>query len=55
VEKGAARQAWIQDGGLERDFKREWPRLRDQSRKQRVIAADKSAREAHRMSRHSRI
>ena len=36
------------DGGREGDFEREWPRLRDEGRRGRVVDADKRAREAQR-------
>lgn len=45
TKKGSARQAWLADGGAEADFEREWPKLRDQGRRQRVVDADKRARE----------
>jgi hypothetical protein len=38
AEKGAARAAWIRDGGSERDFERAWPELRDEARKRRLTA-----------------
>ena len=55
VEKESARQAWIRDGGAEADFQREWSRLRDEGRRQRVLAADKHAREQMRSSAVSAI
>jgi hypothetical protein len=48
MEKEAVRQAWLRDGGAESDFRREWPRLRDEGRRRRVVDADKQAREAQR-------
>jgi hypothetical protein len=55
MEKEAARQAWIRDGGREGDFEREWPKLRDEGRRRRVVDADRHAREAMRESNVSRI
>jgi len=55
VEKASARQAWIRDGGAEADFQREWPRLRDEGRRRRVVDADKHAREQMRLHSPSRI
>jgi len=54
-EKESARKAWIRDGGAESDFQREWPSLRDQARRQRVISADQKAREVHRTAGISQI
>jgi hypothetical protein len=48
VEKETARRAWVADGGAETDFEKEWPSLRDAGRRQRVVDADKQAREAQR-------
>jgi hypothetical protein len=48
MEKEAARKAWIRDGGSAADFERDWPRLRDEGRRQRVIDADRRARELQR-------
>jgi hypothetical protein len=55
VEKESARQAWIRDGGRSEDFEREWPKIRDEARRQRVADADKRARETMRASRVSSI
>jgi hypothetical protein len=45
TEKETARRAWLADGGSEADFQREWPKLRDEGRRQRVVDADRRARE----------
>jgi hypothetical protein len=50
TEKESAKREWILDGGREADFEREWPRLRDEGRRRRVIDADKWAREVMRAS-----
>lgn len=55
TEKESARRVWLADGGREADFKKEWPRLRNQARRQRVIDADQKAREAHRAAGISQI
>jgi hypothetical protein len=55
MEKQSARRAWLADGGSENDFRREWPRLRDEGRRQRVMDADRRAREAMRNGTTSRI
>jgi hypothetical protein len=55
TEKESARLEWIRDGGREADFEREWPRLRDEGRRRRVVDADKRAREVMRSSGTSRI
>jgi hypothetical protein len=55
MEKETARQAWLRDGGAEADFQREWPRLRDESRRRRIMDADHNAREAMRASNVSTI
>jgi hypothetical protein len=55
MEKETARQAWLADGGREGDFEREWPKLRDEGRRRRVVDADRHAREAMRESNVSRI
>ena len=55
AEREAARRAWIRDGGNPRDFERQWPELRDEARKQRVMSADARAREGMRASGVSRI
>jgi hypothetical protein len=48
MEKETVRLAWLRDGGSEYDFQREWPRLRDEGRRRRVVDADRRAREAQR-------
>lgn len=55
MEKETARKAWIRDGGSAADFEKEWPSLRDQGRRQRVLNADQKARETMRASSVSRI
>jgi hypothetical protein len=50
VEKESARRVWMADGGREADFEREWPRLRAEGRRRRVVDADKRAREVMRSS-----
>ena len=55
MERESARKAWISDGGNAADFEREWPKLRNQGRRQRVIDADRRAREAMRLHGPSRI
>ncbi len=55
AERESARRAWIRDGGNERDFKRQWPEMRDAARRRRVLDADKRAREEMRASGVSRI
>jgi hypothetical protein len=55
ADKGAAKAAWIRDGGNARDFEREWPTLRDEQRRRRVMDADQRARANHRASGVSRI
>jgi len=45
MEKESARRAWIADGGSEADFERDWPKLRDEGRRRRVLGADRRARE----------
>lgn len=45
VEKNSAHRAWVADGGSEADFEREWPKLRDEGRRRRVVDADRRARE----------
>jgi hypothetical protein len=54
-EKESARRVWLADGGRAADFEKAWPELRDAARKQRVVDADKLAREAHRAAGISRI
>jgi hypothetical protein len=55
TEKETARRAWLADGGSEADFQREWPKLRDEGRRQRVVDADRRAREMMQASGVSRI
>jgi hypothetical protein len=55
AEKGAAKAAWLRDGGSARDFEREWPTLRDEARKKRVMDADSRARERQRHTGVSKI
>ena len=55
TEKESARRAWMADGGKVADFEREWPKLRDEGRRQRVVGADRRAREEQQASRVSRI
>jgi hypothetical protein len=40
TEKESARRAWLADGGSEAAFEREWPTLRDEGRRRRVVDAD---------------
>jgi hypothetical protein len=49
MEKENARRAWLADGGREADFEKEWPKLRDEGRRQRVMDADRRARERYHM------
>jgi hypothetical protein len=55
TEKESAKKAWLADGGNAGDFEKEWPTLRDQARRDRVLNADKRAREAMRLHGPSRI
>jgi hypothetical protein len=55
MEKESARRAWLADGGRAEDFEKEWPKLRDEGRRRRVVDADRRAREAMRQSNVSRI
>jgi hypothetical protein len=55
MEKETARKAWIRDGGSAADFEREWPKLRDEGRRRRVVDADRRAREEMRLHGPSRI
>ncbi len=48
AEKETARRAWVNDGGSESAFEKQWPRLRDEARADRVKSADQRAREAQR-------
>jgi len=54
-EKESARAAWVRDGGAGADFERQWPALRDEGRRRRVVDAEKRARESQAKSRTSRI
>lgn len=45
ADKGAAKAACVQDGGSAADFERNWPRLRDEARAERIKNADRRARE----------
>ena len=45
MEKESARRAWMPDGGREADFEKAWPAMRDEGRRQRVMDADRRARE----------
>jgi len=46
MEKESARRAWIADGGAGADFfEREWPKLRDEGQRRRVVDAARRARE----------
>ena len=55
TEKESARRAWLADGGAAADFEREWPKLRDEGRRRRVVDADRRAREMMRAHGPSRI
>jgi hypothetical protein len=55
MEKESARRAWLADGGRGVDFEKEWPELRDEGRRQRVMSADRHARETMQASGVSRI
>jgi hypothetical protein len=55
MEKESARRAWLADGGRGADFEKEWPELRDEGRRQRVMSADRHARETMQASGVSRI
>jgi hypothetical protein len=55
IEKENARRAWKADGGSEADFEKAWPKLRDGGRRQRVMDADRRAREEMRAHGPSRI
>jgi hypothetical protein len=55
MEKESARRGWLADGGGEADFQREWPKLRDEGRRRRVVDADRRARETMQASGVSRI
>ena len=55
MEKANARRAWLADGGSEADFEKAWPSLRGKARLERVMSADRRAREAQRNGTTSRI
>jgi hypothetical protein len=55
MEKESARRVWLADGGRESDFEKEWPKLRDEGRRRRVVDADRRARETMQASGVSRI
>jgi hypothetical protein len=55
IEREAALRAWVADGGNERSFEREWPTLRDEMRRRRVIEADERSRSAQQATGVSRI
>jgi hypothetical protein len=55
MERELLLRAWKADGGSEADFRREWPRLRDEARRQRVLDADRRAREEMRNGTTSKI
>jgi hypothetical protein len=55
TEKETARRAWLADGGADADFEKAWPKLRDEGRHQRVMDADRKARELQRAHGPSRI
>ena len=55
MEKESARRAWMADGGRKADFEKEWPKLRDEGRRRRVVDANRRAREEQQASRVSRI
>jgi hypothetical protein len=44
VERNDANAAWIAQGGDETSFEKEWPTLRDEARRRRVIGANEEAR-----------
>jgi hypothetical protein len=54
-EKASARMAWLADGGSEADFEKQWPTMRDEARRQRLMGAEHRVYEAYRASRTSRI
>jgi hypothetical protein len=55
MEKESARRAWLADGCNASDFEREWPKLRDEGRRRRVMDADRRARQEMRNGATSRI
>ena len=44
VERNDVYAAWITQGGDESSFEKEWPTLRDEARRRRVIDANEEAR-----------
>jgi hypothetical protein len=54
-EKESARRAWLRDGGNARDFERQWPQLRDEARRRRIMDADQRARASQRAQGISKI
>ena len=44
TEKNSAYAAWVAHGGDEDGFEREYPKLRDEARRRRVIDANEEAR-----------
>jgi hypothetical protein len=55
MERANARRAWLADDGSAGDFEREWPKLRDEGRRRRVVDADRRARQMMQASGVSRI
>ena len=55
MEKESSRRAWKADGGSDADFEKAWPKLRDEGRRERVLNADRAAREQMRNGTTSRI
>lgn len=47
LEKDAAKQAWLADGGEAAEFEQHWPEMRRRIREERVRAAGDAARDAH--------
>jgi hypothetical protein len=46
--KDRARLAWLDAGGREEEFEREWPEMRRQMLRERVVGGDSEARQAFR-------
>jgi hypothetical protein len=55
TEKETATRAWVRDGGSAQAFEEQWPRMRDEGRRQRVFGADEQARQGMTDSGISRI
>lgn len=55
MERENALRAWLADGGSAGDFEKAWPSMRDEGRRQRVMDADRRAREQMRSSAVSAI